>query len=189
MTVRSDLVLPADVPALTAAQAAHLAAALRRNSTLKTLRFSQLGLCEDGSDVPVALIDALVGHPSLRYLIICFDAVPEDARAAVGAAVGRLVAANAPKFAELEGMDMDAVGLQPLIDALPHNTHLQYLDCRGNCAATQPIGAALAAAVRQNTSLTYFAAGEADHADLIAAAQFIEQRTDDADAAAEAAQA
>ena len=74
--------------------------------------------------------------------------------AVFGHALGRLVAADAPALKKLKVTFRGPVAgvLGPLIDALPHNTHLQKLKSwRGNLGAD--FEERLLPAVRTNTSL------------------------------------
>jgi hypothetical protein len=113
--------------------AALLAAALRANSTLTSLGFVNSNIWHDAAAAET-LLQALTGHPSVQKLVLCVDTVRVADRARAGAALGALVAANAPA---LEVLDIPACslgdeGLGPLVDALAGNTHLQELDCSSN---------------------------------------------------------
>jgi hypothetical protein len=83
--------------------------------------------------------------------------VPDAHHAAAGAALGALVAANAPALHELDaswaGLDDDA--WCPLLDALPRNTHLRKLDLsdEGDAMSEAFARDRLLPAVRANTSL------------------------------------
>jgi hypothetical protein len=110
-----------------------LGAALRASTTtLTSLALHYTRLWEEPA-AGVALLNALTAHPSLCEL----DFVGNDVGAAqqqAGAAFGALIAANAPTLRSLDirQCGLGDAGMGPLVDALPHNTHLQTLDCRGN---------------------------------------------------------
>jgi hypothetical protein len=132
---------------------AALAAGLRESA------LTQLNLLE-GSDVfaepmrGVALLSALTWHPTLADLAIELSIAPEAARAPLGAALGALVAANAPALTALDvnGAQLGDEGMRPLAEALRLNTHLQSLEVDGN-ALTRTFRSELAAAARACTSL------------------------------------
>jgi hypothetical protein len=106
--------------------------ALRANTTLTAVSFNYVHLFSDAATA-TALLGALTVHPSLQMLDLSFNysdgQAPADALAAAGAALGALVAANAPALRELrlEGSYLTDAGLGPLVDALPANTHLRVL--------------------------------------------------------------
>jgi hypothetical protein len=135
-----------------------LGAALRANSTLTSLTLQQIGVFDDAA-VAAELLGALTGHASLRVLSLRNNRAVHDAhQAAVGAALGALVAANAPSLTELDvsWCELGDDGLRPLFEALPRNSHLRTLGC--NRANRDSITGAFAAdvllpAVRANASL------------------------------------
>jgi hypothetical protein len=134
--------------------AALLAAALRANTTLTSLSFVSMRLWSD-TDAAAALLSALTGHPSVRTLILAVNRVDAAHEAAAGAALGALVAANAPALTELNASSSnlgDAV-LRPLIEALPANAHLRELDISYNGMSEAFARDVLLPAVRANTSL------------------------------------
>jgi hypothetical protein len=145
---------PADLP-LDAPAAALLSAALRANSTLRSLRLCGLGLWDDAA-VATAVLGALTGHASVRSLVFMHNG-PHDLEAApaIGAALGALVAADAPALTELEISDcrLHDAGLGPLVDALPRNTHLRSLNITSNGITEAFAAERLLPAVRANTSL------------------------------------
>jgi hypothetical protein len=114
---------------LNAPTAAVLAAALRANSTLTSLTLRQAHLYDDAA-AAAELLGALTGHASVQTLSLKGNRVADADRAAVGAALGALVAADAPALTNLDvsrcGLGDD--GMRALIEALPHNTHLQELN-------------------------------------------------------------
>jgi hypothetical protein len=120
--------------------------ALRASSTLTSLSLTCL---RHGPAGAAALLRALTGHPSLQTLHVCTELW--DA----GAALGELVAANAPSFVHLDvsRCRLGDEGLGPLFDALPHNTHLRSLNCWRNQASEAFTRDRLMPAVRANTSL------------------------------------
>jgi hypothetical protein len=111
--------------------------ALRANTTLTSVTFKRISLFGDAA-AAAALLGALTAHPTLQKLDIAanfFIGHPTPAAlAAAGAALGALVAANAPALRELRlgGCDLTDAGLGPLLDALAGNTHLRVLHCRFN---------------------------------------------------------
>jgi hypothetical protein len=111
--------------------------ALRANTTLTDITIEHTGVFIDGA-AAAALLGALTAHPTLQLLDFTFDAPPQllapAALAAAGAALGALVAANAPALRELrlDGCVLGDAGLGPLVDALPANTHLRVLGCGSN---------------------------------------------------------
>ncbi len=121
--LHNDAAMLPDLPA-----AAALGTVLRANSTLTMLELSNHGIWRDPA-VGTALLGALTGHRSVRVLDLFFMDVPAAHQAAAGAALGALVAANAPALHELDvsysGLTDEGWG--PLVDALPGNTHLRSL--------------------------------------------------------------
>jgi Ran GTPase-activating protein (RanGAP) involved in mRNA processing and transport len=99
----------------------------------------------------------VTGHASLRVLDFSINDVLEANRAAAGASLGALVAANAPALTELNvcGCDLGDDGLRALFEALPHNTHLRTLKCTGNEMSEACARDVLLHAVRANTSLRF----------------------------------
>jgi hypothetical protein len=89
--------------------------------------------------------------------------VPAAHRAAAGAALGALVAANAPALQELDAAYswLADEGLGPLVDALPGNTHLRKLLLSEEAHGMSEAFARdrLLPAVRANASLRYLATG------------------------------
>jgi hypothetical protein len=115
--------------------------------------------------VGAALVGSLVGHPSLEELSIGSHGTWYDgasAPAAAGAALGALVAANAPalRVLNVSGCHLDDTSIGPLFDALPRNMHLSTLVLY-KCLPPQ-LSEAFARervlpAVRANASLLYLA--------------------------------
>jgi hypothetical protein len=134
-----------------------VADALRANTSLTELSLENLGIWRDPA-VGAAIVGALTRHRSVRILQLCGMNVPVAHEAAAGAALGALVAANAPA---LHALDLsiselpDAV-LGPLVDALPRNTHLRMLmmaDEEGQGMSEAFARDRLLPAVRANASL------------------------------------
>ncbi len=127
--------------------------ALRACSTLTALTLHNVSLWY--APVAAALLGALTGHAGLRTLNLSHNWNYETNPAAVGPALGALVAANAPALTELDvsSCDLRVAGLHPLFDALPANTHLRMLDCSGNMLDEAFVFDALLPAVRANDSL------------------------------------
>jgi hypothetical protein len=129
--------------------------ALRANTTLTSATFDFINLFHEPASA-AALLGALTAHPSLQKLDLSFNpSVPGSAPAALasaGAAVGALVAANAPALRELrlQLCGLTDVGLGALVDALPANTHLRVLNCRDNRLSDAFTHERLLPAVRAN---------------------------------------
>jgi hypothetical protein len=139
---------------LDAPAAAVLAAALRANATLTSLALDNVAVWRD-ADAAAELLGALQGHASLRVLSLRCNNVEAAHREAAGAALGALVAANAPALTELD-VSMCVLGddgMRPLFEALPHNTHLRTLACYQNMMSAVFERDVLLPAVRANTSL------------------------------------
>ncbi len=141
---------------LDAASAPLLCDALRANSTLTSLHLGS-SIWADAA-ISAALLGALTAHPSLHKLT-CSNWFPEeafgDAATTVGAALGALVAANAPALESLLLIStrLDDAGLGPLLDALPSNTHLTELDISGSRVTQDCVRDVLLPAVRANVGL------------------------------------
>ncbi len=168
-----------DVPAALA-----LGNALRASSTLTVVSLAYVALGGVFA-AAAALLRALTGHPSLRSLDICcfFGDDPEDQDAA-GALLAALVMANAPALTALNVSfcRLGDAGLRPLLNALPANTHLRKLSCRG--ASDALVRDVLLPAVRANTSLRELGIGRRRESEPAAAREALAlvQRRADADA-------
>jgi hypothetical protein len=150
--------------------------ALRASSTLTSL--SLLGLWNEQA-VSAALLRALTGHLSLQVLAV--HGLLYFAHA--GAALGELVAADAPSLVDLDASRcyLGDVGLGPLFEALPHNTHLRTLNCCDNFVTEAFMRDRLLPAVRANSSLRLLDTGKADIWDEAREAEtLVAQRTDGA---------
>jgi hypothetical protein len=102
------------------------------------------------------LLGALTAHPSLRTLSLAHNPLAHEAEhAAAGAALGALLAANAPALTELDvpACDLGDAGMAPLLQALPHNTHLRKLDVSHSHMSEAFARDVLLPAVRANASL------------------------------------
>ena len=80
------------------------------------------------------IFGALVAHASLTSIDLCLNYVVDNNEAAAGALLAALVAADSPQLRVLDisYTSLGDAGLGPLVDALPHNTHLRKLNCIGN---------------------------------------------------------
>jgi hypothetical protein len=143
------------------AGAALLGDALRANSTLTSLTLEN----EWAMTAPAAaLVRALTGHGSIRKLGLHFNisssptADEAAEQAALAAAFGALVEADAPALEELDvsHSEIDDARMGPIVVALPRNTHLRVLRI---CYSTSLdmskafVRQRLLPAVRANTSL------------------------------------
>ena len=127
----------------------------RASLTLRRLSLVRIQLWDD-VEAGVAVLDLLVGHPSLCFIDLTGNWVHTASDAVtVGAALGALVAADTPAFQELHvcnnGLGDD--GLLPLCEALPRNTHLRMLAVSSNGMSASFVLLRLLPAVRANTSL------------------------------------
>jgi hypothetical protein len=126
-----------------------LGAALRANTTLTSLVLNDVLLWQ----VPaagVALLNALTAHPSLCELHLDWNRVGTAQQQQAGAALGTLIAANAPTLRDLRirQSSLDDAGMGPLVDALWRNTHLRTLECDGHRASYAFVHDRLLPAVR-----------------------------------------
>jgi Ran GTPase-activating protein (RanGAP) involved in mRNA processing and transport len=135
------------------APVAGLAHSLRTCSTLTTLKLRDVSFWDD-PDAATALLGALAGHASLRTLDLSNNENNATDPVA-GAALGALVAANAPALQEVcvHFCELSDAGLGPLFDALPGNTHLRTLKCGVNNLTDAFVRDALLPSVRANGSL------------------------------------
>jgi hypothetical protein len=140
--------------------------ALRANATLTSLAINGTCRTSTATACAVSLLHALLAHRSLRSLDLHLVGSEEWTavhRAAVGAALGTVVAANAAALEELNiaycALHDDDFG--PLVDALPRNTRLRTLRCHANFMTEAFARERLLPAVRANTSLRLLYAGAA----------------------------
>jgi hypothetical protein len=140
-----------DVQLLDVPAAAVLAAALRANATLTSLALNNACVFDDPA-AGAELLGALTGHASLQVLSVLDNHVQAAGQAAAGAALGALVAANAPSLTHLNVSycDLGDDGLRPLLEALPRNTYLRKLDCAFNFMSEAFMADVLLPAVRAN---------------------------------------
>ena len=169
------------------ARVADVQDALRASTTLTCLHFSGADLFF-GLYTDLGLLEALVGHPSLRRLAIYGEHVQDryppwryEERTA-GIALGAIIAADAPALKELvvsgrkprdpdredeedwEGNNTHRRGigdkdLRHIAGALPRNTHLRFLDISHNRMSAAFERDTLLPAVRANTGLRVLDAG------------------------------
>ena len=144
----------AGTPLFDAAGAALVADALRVNTTLTKLLLYGAHMCVDVC-VVIALLDALVGHPSLREFQIQGECTPAEGRSAFGTALAALIAADAPVLQTLGCFDTSLAdaGLEPIVEALPLNHHLRKLIMGYNGMSNAFACERLQPAVRVNMTL------------------------------------
>lgn len=134
-----------------------------RTSRLQRLQPSYVRLF-DHKAFGVSLLAAVTDHPTLTHIDVSNNNVPKKHRAAVGAALSALVAANARALTSLNlsGCRLQDAGLGPLVDALPSNTVLRSLNCQlaleqrwrfDDDVLIQQCAVRLLAAVQANTGL------------------------------------
>jgi hypothetical protein len=142
-------------PLFDAAGAALMAGALRVNTTLTELHLRDTCLSRD-MRVAGLLLGALRWHPRLRELRISGEEpTTADARCTFGAALGALVAADAPALLVLDCYDnqLEDIGLATIMEALPRNRHLRELNVGNNGMSEAFAREQLLPAVRANTTL------------------------------------
>jgi hypothetical protein len=163
-----------DMPAALA-----LGNALRASSTLTAVSLRSVALWRDPR-AATALLGALTGHASLRSLDISYNEAEPAGQEEAGAALGALVAANAPALTELRvsGCDLGDAGLRPLFDALSANTHLRKLDCSHNRLSDAFVRDALLPAMRANSSLHDLWTGLLQSDDALEAEALVQRRAD-----------
>jgi hypothetical protein len=140
-------------PLLDEAGAALLCGALRANTSLTALTLRGVRLWSRPA-AAAALCAALTGHASLRRLDVGWNDAEGSAREA-GAALGALVAANAPALTQLDAADasLGDVALAPLCAALRANTRLRSLRLDGTSMSDAFAADVLLPAVRANAGL------------------------------------
>ena len=139
--------------------AAQLADAIAADRSLVGLALESVGFWRDSAGAAI-LLRALTGHPSLCYLELTESEPPDQA--AAGAALAALVAANTPALHRLVicGTILGDAGMEPLLDALEHNTHLQELNCCDTGMSYEFARERVLLAVGANTSLRKLFASE-----------------------------
>ena len=115
-----------DVQLLNEATAVQLADAVAASRTLTRLKLAATRFWHDAPAVAV-IMHALTGHPRLQEVDLSSNYPPDERTA--GAALGALVAANAPalQLLDVSWSQLGDVGLGGLCDALPQNTYLREL--------------------------------------------------------------
>jgi hypothetical protein len=129
--------------------------ALRASTTLTSFQIYFADLWLDAA-AAVVLLGALTGHQSLRELDVFHNFADTPAMKTVAAAtLGALVAANAPALHKLDisHCNLGDAELGPLVDALPHNTHLHTLACADNDITEALARERLLPALQANASL------------------------------------
>jgi hypothetical protein len=144
-----------DVQLLDEPAAVLLGTALRANTTLTSLFLYNTRLWQEPA-AGVALLNALTAHRSLCELDLGRNAVG-FAQQQAGAALGALVAANAPALRRLNihSSGLGDAGMGPVVDALPHNTHLRMLRCFGHGASAAFVRERLLPALRPGITCTH----------------------------------
>jgi hypothetical protein len=163
---------------LDGAASALLSTALRANRTLQTLALRMVMLWDD-APAAVALLGALTGHPSIRSLDFGDNQLDDEAGALViGAALGVLLAANAPALQSLDlsYCDLGDGALGPLVDALPQNTHLHEVRLLNSRFSAGFAARRLLPAVRVNTALRTLAVSSFEAPTAALAAALVEAR-------------
>ena len=132
--------------------AAQLADAITASRTLAQLNMQRIDFWRAGP-AAAAVLHALTGHPSVCELNLGVN-IPHG-RAAAGAALGALVAANAPALRKLDlhSCNLGDAGWAPLLDALPRNTHLHRFDCCNTGMTAELARDRFLPSVRANASL------------------------------------
>jgi hypothetical protein len=153
-TIGADgrLTRAANTPFLDAAGAVLVADALRASTTLTSLELTSANLCRD-MDAAATVLGTLAGHPSLTVLRMFADHAGDQA--ASGALLAAIVSADSPALEVLLlGVNkLGDKGLAPLVDALPLNRHIHYLDLRGNGLSDDFARLRLMPALNANTGL------------------------------------
>jgi len=146
-------------PLLLSAHVPALAEALRSAPALTVLTLDACGLFLEPR-VGLAVVDALVGHPSLRVLSLCGNqprregAKGEHPQKEAGEALRRLLAADAAlRCLRVEGCALGPEGLAPLLTGLRSNRSLRELWLARNGVTEEFAAAKLLPAVRANRSL------------------------------------
>jgi hypothetical protein len=142
---------------------AAMAEALRANVRLSMLQLHGIDLwgCREAA---LAVLAALVGHPSLRTLKLRASAPRASDREAAGHALAALLAADAPALESLdiEYWELGESALTPFLAALGRNSHLQWLfvGCNADAQEWSPgfMEEVMLPAVRSCTSLRFLSA-------------------------------
>ena len=139
-------------PLLDEAAAMQLADALAESRALTRLKLETTRFWDD-AHVAATVMRALTGHPSLQEVDLSWNDPPDELTA--GAALGALLAANAPALQTLDVScsSLGDVGLGGLCDALPRNTHLRELKLNKTGMSAEFLRSTFLPAVHANTSL------------------------------------
>jgi hypothetical protein len=126
----------------------------RANTTLTWLALWHTALWRDPA-VALTLLGAVSAHRSLRQAVQNLIGQDDAAQGAAGAALGALLAADAPTLLDLDLRDcgLREAALGPLVEALRANTHLRELLLADATASEAFLRQRLLPAVRANTSL------------------------------------
>jgi hypothetical protein len=172
LTISCNLAQLLDAPA-----AALLGSALRTNGVLRHLKLSVRLWVDLGA--AMTLLSSLAAHPSLRELSLAVNKVAPEHAACAGMALFALLAANARALRTLSVSfcNLGDVGLRPLFEALPRNTHLRTLRCAGNDMSEAFARDVLLPAVRANTSLLTLWTGERHTGAMDAEALVVKRRS------------
>ena len=141
-----------------------LTESLRSNRSLTSLSLKNASLWRN-VDAAAALFGTLTGHAGLTSIAVSSNNAAEaGAAAAAGALLGALVAADAPQLCVLDISynELGDIGLAPLVDALPHNTHLRELQCDRNAMSAEFARDRLMPALAANTGLRVLASLNAE---------------------------
>jgi len=134
----------------------HVAAfcAALRSSKLKTLLMSFKRL-ELFTSVPdgLAFIEALCGHPTLQTLSLFENPVSKEGDVDVGAALGRLLAAESALHSLDVSYCLGDDGLRPLFAAIAQSTGLRELTCRYSDMSAEFARDVVLPAIQRNVSL------------------------------------
>ena len=146
-----------------------LADALRSNRTLTSLTLHDMGLRRDPGAM-ATMLGGLVGHASLTSCTLQHLG-GHQAEPILGPVFGALVAADSPlRMLDISRCMLGDVGMGPLVDALPRNTHLQELLCPDSGMSPAFVRDRLMPALRDaNTSLRVLVSGSAEADAFVAA--------------------
>ena len=155
--------------------------ALRANKTLISLELHFVRLWDVLPAAGPAVVNGIVGHPTLEKLDIGFNKVAAENRHMVGDVLGQLISVpSALTFLSLSHCELSDVGLRPLFQALPSNAKLCVLSIFGDCKiCTTEFTAEVLEAVRQNTSLRGLGFDDSMFPGLNTAMAFVKQRLRD----------
>jgi hypothetical protein len=157
-------------PLLDAAAAALWRDALRDSASVKSLFLVKCALWRD----PTATALLLAAHAHFSELCIQDNPAPAAQRAAAGAALGALLAADSPlERLTVSGCALGDAGLRLLFEALAHNTHLQVLVATRNGMSAGFAAQRLLPAVRAASPALCVLMLEEDHAEAREAEELV----------------